>query len=136
MAGMLCGVQFGYAQTDRIVANPMNLAYRFQMPDNDPARREAADPVCEYFNGKYYLFASKSGGYWSSPDLAEWTYIPCTSIKTLENYAPTILIIKDTLYFMASWEPATIYKTSDPDKDNWQEVESEFHFPTPEVSQD
>ncbi|MDR1981228.1 MAG: family 43 glycosylhydrolase, partial [Tannerellaceae bacterium] len=35
-----------------------------------------------------------------------------------------------------SWEPATIYKTSDPDKDNWQEVESEFHFPTPEVSQD
>ncbi|MDR1897847.1 MAG: family 43 glycosylhydrolase, partial [Prevotellaceae bacterium] len=136
IVGMLCCVQFGYAQTDRIVANPMNLAYRFQPQDNDPARREAADPVCEYFNGKYYLFASKSGGYWSSPDLVEWTYIPCTSIKTIENYAPTILIIKNTMYFMASWEPAKIYKTSNPDEDNWQEVKSEFHFPTPEVSQD
>jgi len=61
-----------------VVANPMNLNYRFQF--DEPSRREAADPVIEYFKGKYYLFASKSGGYWSSEDLCEWTYIPCKSI--------------------------------------------------------
>ncbi|MDR1879522.1 MAG: family 43 glycosylhydrolase [Tannerellaceae bacterium] len=129
IAGMLCCVQFGYAQTDRIVANPMNLNYRFQMPDNEPARREAGDPVCEYFNGKYYLFASKSSGYWSSPDLGEWTYIPCTSIKTIDNYAPAIFVIEDTMYFMTSYGPARIYKTADPDEDDWQEVASRLHFP-------
>ena len=40
----------------RIVANPINLNYRFQ--PKDESRREAADPVLEYFKGYYYLFAS------------------------------------------------------------------------------
>jgi beta-xylosidase len=113
---------------DRIVANSMNLVYRFQPADKDPARREAADPICEYFNGKYYLFASKSGGYWSSEDLADWTYIPCKTIETIENYAPTILVIGDEMYFMGSWEPTKIYKTKNPSEDNWQLIDTKFHF--------
>ncbi|MDR2679864.1 MAG: family 43 glycosylhydrolase, partial [Tannerella sp.] len=117
-----------------IVANPMNLNYRFQF--NDPGWREAADPVCEYFKGKYYLFASKSGGYWSSPDLKSWDFIPTKKIETIENYAPTILVLDDTLYFMASWEPVKIYKTANPDSDdNWELVDSKFHF-NAEGSQD
>ena len=40
----------------RIVTNPINLNYRFQ--PKDESRREAADPVLEYFKGYYYLFAS------------------------------------------------------------------------------
>ncbi|MDR2497483.1 MAG: family 43 glycosylhydrolase [Tannerellaceae bacterium] len=119
----------------RIVANPMNLSYRFQPLDNAPARREAADPVCEYFQGKYYLFASKSGGYWSSPNLAEWTFIPCRTIETIEAYAPAILVIDNELFFLASGKPARIFKTSDPDKDSWTEIATKFVFPT-EVSQD
>ena len=111
-----------------IIANPLNLNYRFQFPDNDLCRREAADPVCEYFNGKYYLFASKSGGYWSSPDLVDWTYIPCKSIATIENYAPTILVIDNYLYFMGSWEPDKIYRTTNPDIDNWELIDSKFHY--------
>ncbi|MDR1091303.1 MAG: GDSL-type esterase/lipase family protein, partial [Prevotella sp.] len=102
----------------RIVANPMNLNYRFQY--DDPSRREAADPVLEYFKGKYYLFASKSGGYWSSPDLAEWKYIPCKTIETIENYAPAILVLDDELYYMGSGGDCKIYRNSNPDTDNWQ----------------
>ena len=55
-------------KTDRIVANPIDLNYRFQPQDEDEPRREAADPVLEYFKGYYYMFASKSGGYWRSED--------------------------------------------------------------------
>ena len=47
-----------------IVTNPINLNYQFQPKDNDLSRREAADPACEYFNGYYWIFASKSNGYW------------------------------------------------------------------------
>ncbi|MDR1330565.1 MAG: family 43 glycosylhydrolase, partial [Tannerella sp.] len=122
------------ADTRAVVANPMNLNYRFQF--DEPGWREAADPVCEYFKGKYYLFASKSGGYWSSPDLKSWDFIPTKKIETIENYAPTILVMNDTLYFMASWEPVKIYKTANPDSDdNWEPVESKFHF-NAEGSQD
>ena len=95
-----CGLISVNAQNNRIVANSLNLNYRFQY--EKPSYREAADPVCEYFKGKYYLFASKSGGYWSSPDLAEWTYIPCKTIGTIENYAPTILALDDAMYYLAS----------------------------------
>jgi hypothetical protein len=107
------------AQPGGIVANPMNLNYRFQL--DEPSRREAADPVCEYFKGKYYLFASKSGGYWSSPDLIEWTYIPNTTLTTQENYAPTILVHEDKMYYLIGGSPR-IFATTDPDTDSWQEL--------------
>ncbi|MDR2475248.1 MAG: family 43 glycosylhydrolase [Bacteroidales bacterium] len=116
------------AQTDnkRIVANPMDLNYRFQF--DEPSRREAADPVCEYFNGKYYLFASKSGGYWSSADLTEWTYIRCTTLAVQENYAPTILVWEGKLYYFASGSTRIFY-TENPDVDAWQElVPSRFSY--------
>jgi hypothetical protein len=120
----LCSFHCG-AQS--IVANPINLNYRFQF--DNPGYREAADPVCEYFKGKYYLFASKSGGYWSSPDLAEWTYIPCTTIATQENYAPTILALNDTLYHLTSGT-SRIFYTTNPDADEWKElVPSRFEYP-------
>jgi hypothetical protein len=115
------------SQNKRIIANPMNLSYRFQ--HRTPSYREAADPVCEYFNGKYYLFASVSGGYWSSPDLAEWTYIPCKSIGTIENYAPTILVWNNALYYLASGDSVKIYKNSNPDKDTWELIDTKFRFP-------
>lgn len=38
---------------DRIVTNPIDLNYRFQ--PNEESRREAADPVLEYFKGYYYI---------------------------------------------------------------------------------
>jgi hypothetical protein len=110
-----------------IIANPLNLNYRFQF--DEPSRREAADPVCEYFKGKYYLFASKSGGSWSSPDLKEWTYIPYTSIATIENYAPTILACDDTLYYLIGGSPRIFY-TTNPDIDDWKELNTKFSYGT------
>lgn len=110
----------------KIIANPLNLNYRFQV--DTPSRREAADPVLEYFNGKYYLFASKSGGYWSSPDLSDWTYIPCKTITTIEEYAPTILVHNNALYYLGSGGKPQIFKTSNPDTDRWESVETKFVY--------
>ena len=43
------------------ICNPMNLSYRYCL--DAPSRREAADPTMVVYKGEYYLFASKSGGY-------------------------------------------------------------------------
>jgi len=107
--------------TSRVVANPLNLNYRFEK--SEPSRREAADPEIILFKGKYYLFASKSGGYWSSPDLVDWTFIPCKTISTLEYYAPTVLAMGDTLFYLASISKK-IHYTLNPDVDDWHTLEN------------
>lgn len=121
-----CASKKTSVDTSSIVTNPINLNYRFQF--DDPGWREAADPVCEYFNGKYYLFASKSGGYWSSPDLKSWDYIPCKTIATLNDYAPTILVHNDSLYFLASGGSPRIFRSANPDVDRWEEVDTQFSY--------
>jgi hypothetical protein len=124
---LVLGQIHGQISQSSIVANPMNLNYRFQF--DEPSRREAADPVCEYFKGKYYLFASKSGGYWSSTDLAQWTFIPSATLLTQENYAPTILCLGDTLYYLIGGSPRIFY-TTNPDDDAWKELNTRFSYGT------
>lgn len=97
--------------------NPINLSYRFQ-PDL-PSRREAADPTMVLYKGKYYLFASKSGGYWASDNLLNWSFITSPDLP-LEDYAPTALVMNDAVYFMAL--DRRIYKSSDPMSGRWQIV--------------
>lgn len=110
-------------QCQRIIANPLELNYRFQY--GRTSRREAADPVIEYFKGKYYLFASKSGGYWSSTDLCKWDYIKCTTIDNIEGYAPSVLIHNDSIYYVGSGKEV-VYRTANPDKDEWEAIETHF----------
>jgi len=98
-------------------SNPINISYRFCL--DEPSRREAADPTIVLFKDNYFLFASKSGGYWHSKDLNTWTFIETTEIPT-EEYAPTAIAIEDTLYFLASSnELSTIYKSVDPLSGKW-----------------
>jgi hypothetical protein len=106
------------------VCNPMNLSYRFCL--DTPSRREAADPTMITFKNEYYLFASKSGGYFHSTDLIHWDLITTKDLP-LEDYAPTVVEIKDTLCFMASKSaPVTIFKTADPKSGNWKIANSNF----------
>ncbi len=100
--------------------NPINLSYRFQL--EKPSRREAADPTMIVFKGKYYLFASKSGCYWSSTDMINWKMITSPDLP-FEDYAPTVVNIKDTLYFLATnWmnNSKSLYKTANPSSGRWQ----------------
>ena len=97
------------------ICNPLNLSYRFQL--DEPSRREAADPTVVFFQDEYYLFASKSGGYWYSANLSDWIFVATDQIPT-EDYAPTALAINDTMYFMASSN--TIYKATDLKAGKWE----------------
>ena len=100
-----------------VVCNPMNLNYKYQL--EEPSRREAADPTVVWFKDRYFLFASKSGGYWHSKDLVDWSFIETDQIPT-EDYAPTAITIGDSIYFLASsFMQSTIYKSADPLSGRW-----------------
>ena len=78
------------------------------------------------FKDEYYLFASKSGGYFHSTDLITWDLVTTKDLP-LEDYAPTALVMDDMIYFMASGNaPVTIYKTADPKSGKWQVANSSF----------
>lgn len=114
---VLIGCNYEVAQGQRTICNPLDLNYRFCI--DTPSRREAADPTIVLFKETYFLFASKSGGYWYSSDLIDWTFIATDEIPS-EEYAPTAVAINDTLYFIASnHQPNTIYKSANPLSGKW-----------------
>ncbi len=107
--------------------NPLDLSYRFGL--EKPSRREAADPTIMWFKDRYFLFASKSGGYWHSKDLLKWEFIQTDEIPT-EEYAPTVVAIEDTVFFLASSnEKSTIYKSADPMSGKWTVAKEELEMP-------
>ena len=114
--GFLLGSQLTAqpAENPQTFCNPLNLNYRFM--DDAVDAREAADPVIVLFKGDYYLFASKSGGYWTSPDLRNWTLIIPKGLD-IESYAPAVVAMRDTLFYTASTQ---VYKTADPKAGVWE----------------
>jgi hypothetical protein len=98
--------------------NPIDIDYRFMV--DTPSRREAADPVITLFNDEYYLFASKSGGYWHSHDMRDWTLVVPEGLP-LEEYAPAVLVVDGRMYYTAHQSMAH-YTTDDPGAGKWRKV--------------
>ncbi len=115
----IANAQAAAIQPNSTYCNPLNLNYRFQK--DSALVREAADPAMVRYQDSYYLFASKSGGYWQSPDMVNWTLIQ-SSVLPLEDYAPAAFDYAGELYFMASGGKK-LFKTAAPkDGSSWQYV--------------
>jgi xylan 1,4-beta-xylosidase len=118
------GIVYSNDSKQTTICNPLNLSYRFCL--DQPSRREAADPTMVMFKDEYYLFASKSGGYWHSTDLINWDFITSAELP-LEDYAPTVVEMRDSLFFMASANaPVKIYKTAKPKTGKWEIAKADF----------
>lgn len=95
--------------------NPLDISYRFQL--DSPSRREAADPSIILYKGEYWMFLSKSGGYYHSKNMVDWELISDTNLP-IEEYAPTVIAIDDTILFMTKNQK--IYKTLNPKSGRWE----------------
>lgn len=125
---------------DRVYCNPLNLNYRYQLMKtllHKKAFREAADPSAVMFRGRLYLFASMSGGFWVTSDLAEWEYHELSGLP-VHDYAPDVRVIGDELYFCASkrTKSCPIYRTHDPLTEPFEEVSRPFAFWDPNLFAD
>jgi hypothetical protein len=98
--------------------NPIDLPYRFQL--EAPSRREAADPTMMTYRGEYWLFPSKSGGYWHSPDLLHWQFI-ASSGYPIEDYAPTVVAMGNKVYLTAGGT-TKLFVSQDLLSGKWTEV--------------
>jgi hypothetical protein len=109
--------------------NPLDLPYRFQ--PEAPSRREAADPTMIKFNHEYWLFASKSGGYWHSRDMDHWQFVEPKGLP-LEDYAPTVEVVNGRMNFTAFGTPG-IFSTEDPAKGIWTKIADLKGYPDPAI---
>lgn len=106
------------AQLLKVPGALQSLIERLASPNN---YREAADPVATIYNDRYYLFVSKSDGYWSSDDMQHWKHIR-TNVLPMDLYAPTCMVYNNELYWMTS-DLNSLWKTSNPEDGNaWQLV--------------
>src|SRR5579864_5148903 len=120
------------AERPETICNPLDLDYRFQL--EDPCRREAADPAVVYFDNEYWMFASKSGGYWHSSDFVHWTFVNGKNLP-IEDYAPAPAVIDGHLYYTA-FETKAIYRADDPPQGLWTKVGDLKPYADPALFQD
>ena len=57
--------------------NPLNVDYTYMIynSSNNLSYRSGADPAVVEFRGEYYMFVTRSHGYWHSKDLLNWDFI-------------------------------------------------------------
>ncbi len=57
--------------------NPLNVDYTYMIynAEKDISYRSGADPAVVEFRGEYYMFVTRSNGYWHSTDLQNWNFI-------------------------------------------------------------
>lgn len=132
-AGKAAVIKARVSEKPETFCNPVNLSYRFMKINGGDGIREAADPVVVYFNGNYYLFASKSSGYWYSNDFITWTHVFISdSVLPIENYAPGIFIHNGYVYYIGSTaEKGMLYRSDHPEKGTWEKVKEIRAFTDP-----
>lgn len=130
-AATLCLIPAAPPQRPRTFANRINIDYRFMV--DAPSRREAADPVILLFQDEYYLFASKSGGYWHSSDMIDWKFVKPEGLP-IEAYAPAVMVLGDALYYTAC--NIGLYKTTDPKGGKWDGLGKPFDVGDPDLFAD
>lgn len=131
----------------RVICNPMNLEYRYQFlrpvdteGSNPPYAvfREAADPSLILFRGKYYLFPSMTGGFFTGNDLTNWTFHPYLQDMPIYDYAPDVHAVGDYLYVCASRREknCSFYRSKDPCTEPFEEIPGTFPFWDPAMFTD
>ena len=108
------------------VCNPVNLSYMYH--DGNPSYREGADPTVLLFHNEYYAFVSHSGGYFHSTDLIHWDLIVPNDIFPVSVYAPTAIVIRDTV-FLVAFDTPQVVKTADPKSGKWEVANPNFKVP-------
>ena len=103
--------------------NPLDIDYTYMVYNSSKNKsyRSGADPAVIEFKGEYYMFVTRSFGYWHSTDLISWNFIKPQQWFFEGSNAPTAFNYKDSLVYFAG-NPAgygSILYTDDPKKGTW-----------------
>ncbi|MFD1095090.1 family 43 glycosylhydrolase [Salegentibacter chungangensis] len=103
--------------------NPLDIDYSYMVynSSNNISYRSGADPAVIEYRGEYFMFVTRSFGYWHSKDLINWEFIKPEQWFFEGSNAPTAFNYKDSLVYFAG-DPAgygSILYTDDPKSGKW-----------------
>lgn len=103
--------------------NPLDIDYTYMVYNSSRniSYRSGADPAVVEFRGEYYMFVTRSFGYWHSTDLVNWEFIKPAQWFFEGCNAPTAFNYKDSVLYFAG-DPAgygSILYTDDPKSGKW-----------------
>ena len=128
------GVGSATAQSIRAdtYCNPLNVDYTYMIYNSadNLSYRSGADPAVVEFRGEYYMFVTRSHGYWHSTDLLNWEFItPGKNWYPQGSNAPAAHNYKDSLLYVMG-DPSgsmSVLYTDDPKSGNWEATPAILH---------
>ncbi|TRZ44495.1 1,4-beta-xylanase [Robertkochia solimangrovi] len=103
--------------------NPIDIDYSYMShyrANNNVSYRSGADPAVVNFKGKYYMFVTRSHGYWVSDDMSNWNFIRPQSWYFNGSNAPAAAVKDGKIIVLG--DPSgrgAVIETDDPDLGNW-----------------
>ncbi len=123
----------GYGQHTQMstYCNPLNIDYTYMIYNahNDMSYRSGADPAVVKFRNEYYMFVTRSMGYWHSTDMLNWNFIQPQNWYFSGSNAPAAFNYKDSVLYMAG-DPSgsmSIIYTDNPKAGKWEAVPAILH---------
>jgi hypothetical protein len=136
LVSVLCVFESQLFAQRKTYCNPINVDYGYTPIPNfseQGRHRATADPVITVFKGNYYLFSTNQWGYWVSPDMSSWRFIPRKFLKPWHHVydelcAPAVWVMGDTMMVIGSTYAKNfpIWMSTDPTRDNWKEAIDSF----------
>lgn len=104
--------------------NPINIDYTYMIYNagDNISYRSGADPAVVSFRGAYYMFVTRSLGYWRSNDLLHWKFINPEKWYFQGSNAPAAHNYKDSVLYVAG-DPSgamSVLYTNDPERGDWK----------------
>ncbi len=103
--------------------NPIDIDYTYMAlhAHKGVGYRAGADPAVINFQGVYYLFVTRSHGYWRSEDLISWQFIRPRSWYFSGSNAPGAIPYGDRVLALGDpWAIHPVITTDDPQVGDWQ----------------
>jgi hypothetical protein len=108
--------------------NPLNLDYTYMIynANEDISYRSGADPAVVEFRDEYYMFVTRSLGYWHSTDLNTWSFVTPEKWYFQGSNAPAAHNYRDSVLYVAG-DPSgsmSVLYTDNPKRGDWKAVPS------------
>lgn len=103
--------------------NPIDIDYTYMShyAFRGVSYRSGADPAVINYKGKYFMFVTRSHGYWYSDDMSDWKFVRPQSWYFNGSNAPAAAVFKDEIIVLG--DPSgrgAVIKTDDPILGDWK----------------